>query len=103
MRLFIDDAPVASNVFMPGGEWEYVAFDQVPQFHMDPNKPPHNMAFELLTLDRDHVGLDGVVTSTFSFFTDTDIAQAVPRAKFLGQPTARTDRDSAAVKRRQRV
>ncbi len=76
--LFVDDAPVASNLFMPNGEWQYVGFDQVPQFHTGPDDPPNNMAFELLTLDPDSVGLDGVVTKEFTFFTDTDIAQAVP-------------------------
>ncbi|MEO2045936.1 MAG: PEP-CTERM sorting domain-containing protein [Pirellulales bacterium] len=81
--LFGDDAPVASNVFMPGDDWDYVAWDQVPQFHMDPNARPNNMAFELLTLDPDSVGLDGVLTSEFTFFQDTDIAQAVPEPTTL--------------------
>jgi len=81
--LFIDDAPVASNVFMPGGEWDYVAWDQVPQFHIGPNDRPYNMAFELLTLDPDSVGLDGVLATEFTFFQDTDIAQAVPEPNTL--------------------
>ncbi len=81
--LFTDDAPVASNLFMPPNAWEYVAWDQVPQFHMDPNTRPNNMAFELLTLDPNSVGLDGVLTSEFSFFQDTDIAQAVPEPTTL--------------------
>ena len=81
--LFVDDAPVASNVFMPNNEWEYTAWDQVPQFHTGPNDLPYNMAFELLTLDSGSLGLDGDLNAEFTFFQDTDIAQSVPEPATL--------------------
>jgi hypothetical protein len=64
--LFVDDAPKASEVFMPGGEWEYIQWQTVDMVHEG-----FNMAFELLTTDPDGE-FDGIVNTKFVFRQDAD-------------------------------
>ena len=75
-----DAAPVQSNLFMPGGEWEYIAWDTVQQAHAD---PLNNMAFQLLTPDDSNSGLDGIVVKELTFLQDTDNPVPEPTAMIL--------------------